>query len=147
MLEGVLSMGKFADLFRKNSGKDKDLAYVKANVTEGMSLADIVDVFEAMCRVPAKGSMLLFEAGTFSFSAPKMFSVSLVRQYPGKDDEYYQLHVDVMFEPTTENAVFSECVWDEDLGGSFFDYIRGSAAYLWAQNNRVSKIDIFVDET
>ena len=138
-------MLKLGDFFNRDK-KDKHLKYLKDNITDGMPLADVVSVFEQMCQMPAKDSMLLFETGTFSFGA-RMFQFSLVRQYPGKDDEYYQLHVDVMYEPTSENALFSKSVWDIDLEGNFFDHVRSSAAYSWAKENPICKIEIFMDET
>lgn len=132
--------------FSKKSKKDEHLKYLKDNIVVGMSLADIVTAFEQMCQMPFEDSMLLFETGTFSFDT-RMFYFSLVRQYPGKDDEYYQLHVDVMYEPTDGNAAFSKSVWDIDLEENIFDYIRRSPAYFWAIENPICKIDIFMDET
>lgn len=133
-------------VFLKKNNKDTHLKYLRDNITDGISLSDIVNVFEQMCQMPFEGSMLLFETGTFSFDA-RMFYFSLVRQYPGKDEEYYQLHVNVMYEPTDENATFSKSVWDIDLEENIFDHIRGSAAYFWANKNPICKIDIFMDET
>lgn len=138
-------MQKLRDFFKRDD-KDKHLKYLKDNITDGISLSDIVDVFEHMCQMPSEDSMLLFETGTFSFSTPK-FYFSLVRQYPGKNEEYYQLHVDVMYEPTDENAAFSKSVWDIDLEENIFDYVRNSAAYSWAKEKPICKIDIFTDET
>ena len=138
-------MRKLGDFFKKNN-KDKHLDYLRDNITDGMSLTDIVTVFEQMCQMPFEGSMTLFETGTFSFDA-RMFYFSLVRQYPGNNEEYYQLHVDVMYEPNNKNAAFSKSVWDIDLEGSLFDYIRDSAAYFWAKDNPICKIDIYMDET
>lgn len=138
-------MWKLGDFFKK-ANKDKHLKYLRDNITNETSLSDIVNVFEQMCKMPFEGSMLLFETGTFSFDTRK-FYFSLVRQYPGKDEEYYQLHVDVMYEPTDENAAFSKSVWDIDLEENIFDHIRGSAAFSWAKENPICKIDIFMDET
>lgn len=121
------------------------LKYLRDNITDGMSLADIVTVFEKMCQMPFEGSMVLFETETFSFDA-RMFYFSLIRQFPEKDGGYYQLYVDVMYEPTDENATFFESVWDRDVEGSIFDYIRNSAAYFWAKENPACKIEIYMDE-
>lgn len=142
---GGVDMRKLRDFFKKDN-KDKHLKYLRDNITDGISLSDIVNVFEQMCQMPSEGSMFLFETGTFSFGTRK-FYFSLVRQYPGKDEEYHQLHVDVIYEPTDENAVFSKSVWDIDLEENIFDHIRGSAAYSWAKANPICKIDIFMDET
>ncbi|MBE6996055.1 MAG: hypothetical protein E7429_04935 [Ruminococcaceae bacterium] len=138
-------MWKLGDFFKK-SKNNKHLKYLKENIVAGMPLADIVTVFEQMCQMPSEGSMLLFETGTFSFDT-RMFHFSLVRQYPGKGEEYYQLHIDIMYEPTDENAVFSKSIWDIDLEENIFDYIRSSPAYFWANENPICKIDIFMDET
>ena len=139
-------MRKLGDFFKKNN-KDMHLKYLRDNIMCGMSLVDIVNVFEQMCQMPSVGSMLLFETGIFSFDTQPKFLFSLVRQYPGKDEEYYQLHVDVLYEPTDENAAFFISVWDIDLGENIFNYIRNSAVYFWAKERPFYKIDIYMDET
>jgi len=140
-------MNKIAYFFERNR-RAKHLKFLQANINDGMALDDIVDVFEKMCQMPAAGSMYLFETGRFGACVGNpMFWFSLTRQYPGRDDEYEQLHVNIMYEPTDENAVFSKSVWDIDLEQNFFDYIRSSSAYLWAREHHICKIDIYMDET
>ena len=52
--------------------------------------------------------MILFETGTYSFAGKPMFNFSLVRQYLNEEEEYYQLHLDIMFEPTPDNSSFQQ---------------------------------------
>ena len=131
----------------QNSNKGKHLAYLRDTITDDMTLVDIVNVFEQMCHMPCEGSMCLWETGTFSFQGQPMFSISLVRQYADNEDEYSQLHIDIVYEPTEENAGFSESVWDVDLEESFFSYIRTSQVYEWAKDVPIRAVEIFIDET
>ena len=52
--------------------------------------------------------------------------MSMVRQVPNDDEEFYQVHLDIFYKPTSENAEFREFIWDEDLDENIFDYIRNS---------------------
>lgn len=122
------------------------LDFLKNNITDEMPLENIVDVFEQMCSIPAGEDMILFETGTFSFTGEPTFQISLVRQFPN-DDEYYQVHVDILYKPSTENEMFSETVWNEDISGSIFDYIRKSQAYAYAKNEQYMKTEMYIDET
>jgi hypothetical protein len=80
------------------------------NATAGKNnLDELISAFEKMCEIPAEQEeerMLLFETGTYSFSGKPMFYFSLVRQYPNEEEEYHQLHLDVMHEPTVSNSSF-----------------------------------------
>ena len=59
--------------------------------------------------------MILFETGTYSFTGKPMFNFSLVRQFPNDEEEYYQIHVDVLYIPTEENKDFQRTIWNEDI--------------------------------
>lgn len=66
-------------------------------------------MFEEMCNMPLKEDMILFETGTYSFTGKPMFNFSLVRQFPNDEEEYYQIHVDVLYIPTEENKEIEKC--------------------------------------
>ena len=92
--------------------------------------------------------MVLFETGTFTdFSKEPFFQISLVRQFSNDDEEFYQIHVDILYEPTAENKIFSETTWDEDLDENIFDYIRKSASFAYARNHEYIEVKIYMDET
>ena len=92
--------------------------------------------------------MILFETGTFtSFSDVPMFQISLVRQFPNEDEEFYQIHVDFLYKSDDENKMLSESVWDEDLDEDIFAYIRKSKAFAYAKNKNYSKVKIWFEET
>ena len=124
-----------------------NLEYLKSIVTDGMSLEEIVDAFEKMCQKPMKEDTILFETGTFDFTGNEMFYFSLVRQFPNEEDEYYQIHVDIMYKPCEENRDFSEATWDEDIEESIFDYIRNSEAFVVAKSDEIVEVSIYMDET
>ncbi len=123
------------------------LDFLKKSIDETMPLSDIVSVFEKMCEKEISDSMILFETGTFSFTGETLFYFSLVRQFPNVDEEYYQIHVDILFKPNNRNYEFSETVWSEDVSESIFDYIRNSKAFEYAKSDKYEKIDIYMDET
>ena len=88
-------MGLF-DRFKRTS-KDSLLGYLQNSISDNSSLEHIVSVFEEMCNMPLKEDMILFETGTYSFTGKPMFNFSLVRQFPNDEEEYYQIHVDVLY--------------------------------------------------
>lgn len=48
--------------------------------------------------------MILFETGTFTiFGDEPMFQISLVRQFSNENEEFYQIHVDILYESDNEN--------------------------------------------
>lgn len=126
---------------------DRFIDFLKNEITEKSTVEDIVNIFEQMCRRPLDDDMILFETGTYSFSGKPLFYFSLVRQFPNDEEEYYQIHVDILYKPTSENQIFSEATWDEEVEGSIFDYIKKSEAFVFAKNQEYIKVDIYLDET
>lgn len=126
---------------------DSLIKFLKDKITDKMPLEQIVDVFEQMCSIPLKEDMILFETGTFTFFGPEpVFEISLVRQFPN-DEEFFQIHVDILYKSTSENKIFSEAIWNEELSENIFDYIRKSEAFAYAKNKEFTKIEIYLDET
>ena len=123
------------------------LEQLNESINESMSLSDIVKAFEKMCEEPIDNDMILFEAGTFSFTGESLFYFSLTRQFPNDDEEYCQIHVDVLFKPNMTNHEFSFTVWNIDIKDNIFDFIRKSAAYEYAKSEPYQRIDIYMDET
>ena len=127
---------------------DKMVKFLKEKITDNSSLLEIIDVFEQMCKIPLEEDMILFETGTFTFVGDEpMFQISLVRQFPNEDEEFYQIHVDVLYKSDDENKMLSESVWDEDLDEDIFAYIRKSKAFTYAKNKNYSKLKIWCEET
>ena len=126
------------------------IEYIKdleTKITEGMSLKEIVGVFEQMSQEPIEEEMFLFETGTFDFTGEEMFYFSMVRQFPNEEDEYYQIHVNVLYEPSEKTSQFLTMVWDEDLDENFFDYIRTSVAFEAVKDDKYVDVEIYMDET
>ena len=73
--------------------------------------------------------------------------ISLVRQAPNDDEEFYQVHLDIFYKPTSENAEFRESIWDEDLDENIFDYIRNSEVFAYVKDKEYLKVKIYLDET
>ena len=99
---------------------------LKEVIKEDASVQDIVSRFEEMCNEPIDNDMILFESGTFSFTGEKLFYFSLVRQFPNEEEEYYQIHVDVLFDTNDENKALQETVWNEDIEENIWIWIINS---------------------
>lgn len=124
------------------------IKFLEEKITDKMPVEEIVDVFEQMCSTPLEEDMVLFETGIFTaFSKEPFFQISLVRQFSNDDEEFYQIHVDILYEPTAENKIFSEATWDEDLNGNIFDYIRKSDVLAYAKNHKYIEVKTYMDET
>lgn len=134
------------DRFKKPT-KESLLKYLQNRIKDNSSIEEIVNIFEAMCSIPMKEEMILFETGTYSFTGEPMFNFSLVRQFPNDEEEYYQIHVDVLYMPVEENKVFKQTTWDEDLEENIFQYIKKSAEFDYCKKTAFSKVEIYLDET
>ena len=126
----------------------QSLEFLRERITDKMSLEDMVAIFEDLCREPIEDEMILFEVGTFtSISDKPLFQLSLVRQVPDEDEEYYQVHLDILYEASRENQIFSESTWDEDLEENIFDYIRNSKVFVYAKEQKYLAVKIYMDQT
>jgi len=89
---------------------EKIAEYLRNAITDKMTLKDIDDIFENACQPMNEDDMILFEIGTYSFTGEELFYFSLVKQVPAEDDEYRQLHIDVLYKPNVENRKFNTTV-------------------------------------
>ena len=126
----------------------QSLEFLKDRITDKMPLEDMVEIFEDLCSVPIEDEMILFETGTYSAISNKpLFQLSLVRQAPNEDEEFYQVHLDIFYEASQDNQIFSESTWDEDLEENIFDYIRASDVFAYAKRQEYLAVNIYLDET
>jgi hypothetical protein len=142
---------------------DRSVQFLKDRITDKMPLEEMVGIFEQMCSTPVEEEMILFETGTFPFPGGPMFLISLVSQFPNgeeeffqlhlnilyepDEEEFFQLHLNILYEPDRESERFREAVWDEDIGENIFDYIRDSEAFAYAKKREYVKVEIYLDET
>ena len=126
----------------------QSLEFIRERITDKMPLEDMVAIFEDLCREPVDDEMILFEVGTFTNVSDKpLFQLSLVRQAPNEDEEFYQVHLDIFYEASQENQIFSESIWDEDLEENIFDYIRASEVFNYAKEQEYQAVRIYLEET
>ena len=126
----------------------QSLEFLKDRITDKMPLEDMVEIFEDLCSVPIEDEMILFETGTYSAISNKtLFQLSLVRQAPNEDEEFYQVHLDIFYEASQENEIFHESIWDEDLEENIFDYIRASEVFAYAKEQEYQAVKIYLEET
>lgn len=123
--------------------------YLQSSINSEMSLAEIVDVFERMCHIPInlQEDLKLFEVGTYSFTGQPLCYFSLIRQFANNKGEYYQVHLDVLYQPNEINQEFMDCVWDDCIEQEFFAYIREHEAYRLLSNEKIFKYNIYIDES
>lgn len=126
---------------------NKDIQYLKNTIKKNMTISDIIDTFNKICNFSNQDEMVLFETGTFSFTGESLFYFSLVKQVPNSEEEYYQIHVDILYKPDNENQLLSNAVWNEDIDENIFDFIRKSKAYEYTQKHNYIDIEIYLDET
>ena len=131
----------------KKATNEKLLKYLQNRISDKSSLEDIVNVFENMCNIPIKEDMILFETGTYSFTGEPKFYFSLVRQFPNCQEEFYQIHVDVLYIPTEGTMYFEQTVWNEDIKENIFNYIKKSPEFDYCKKQTFSKVEIYLDET
>lgn len=131
----------------KKTTKESLLKYLQKRISDKSSLEDIVNVFEEMCNIPIEEEMILFETGTYSFTGEPMFNFSLVRQFSNGEEEYYQIHVDVLYAPVEENKDFEQNTWNEDIEENIFNYIKKSREFDFCKDKEFSKVEIYLDET
>ena len=96
---------------------------------------------------PNDEEMLLYEVGCYSFDGPEECQFSLVRQTPTRDDEFYQMHMEVTYEAGKEERQLSECEWHEEGDDDLREYVLQSKAYNVLKNKQFLKIRVWVDET
>ena len=126
----------------------QSLEFLKDRITDKMPLEDMVEIFEDLCSVPIEDEMILFETGVYSAISNKpLFQLSLVRQAPNEDEEFYQVHLDIFYEACQENEIFHESIWDEDLEENIFDYIRASEVFAYAKEQEYQAVKIYLEET
>ncbi len=131
----------------KKTTKESLLKYLQNRISDKSSLEDIVNVFEEMCSIPIEEDMILFETGTYSFTGERMFNFSLVRQFSNDEEEYYQIHVDVLYVPVEGNKDFEQNTWNDDIEENIFNYIKKSREFDFCKDKQLSKVEIYLDET
>lgn len=122
---------------------------LRDSIHDGMSLADMVTAFENMCAIDlGEPDNLLFETGIYNFTGEKRFYFNLVRQFQFLDDEeYVQLHLDVMYDPSAKPFGLPRVHWGEPADGEFFNVVRSSREYRAVIDQPIIAVDIRVERT
>lgn len=115
-----------------------------------MTLDGAVDAFfDVIAEAkPNEEEMLLYEVGCYSFDDKNVkCHFCLVRQTPMRGDEYYQMHMDIIFEAGDNERGLSECKWHEVGDEDLREYVIQSDAYNTLKNQKIHRIEVWVDET
>ena len=120
---------------------------------ETKQVATLDQAIDAFFKVVASAKpndeeMLLYEVGCYAFDGSEESCLfSLVRQTPTRDDEFYQMHMEVVYEAGEEERQLNESEWHEEGDDDLRDYVHQSKAYNVLKNKRILKIEVWVDET
>ena len=140
--------------FTKREKIKVDLLKSLQDVTDNAeTLNDYINGFEDFCKVESGDSeeVCFLETGNYDFSGENEFYFSLVRQYKANpnDDEYIQVHMDIVFEPITIKS--QSQIWSDefDNNNEFFDAVKSSNLLKHINDNNIfpKRIDIYADET
>lgn len=129
--------------------KYEQLEFLKDNINSDMSLHDIVDVFEKTCKQSAGKDKIIFKYGVDRFNGrmDEHFGFCLTREYKAEDGKTYQIHVDVLYGLTVKSRSFKKTqLTNNEVDGDFFEYIRNSDAYKYAQTAKIYEIQIHMNE-
>lgn len=126
---------------------EDSLAFLQAHIDDSASFGQIMDVFAELCAQPTAGEELLFEAGTYAFTGEPLFTVSLARQIPNGEDEFFQIRAELSFRPDADNAGIEDVIWIDPTDADAFSAVRQSAAFAYADSHTAQSVDVRIDET
>ncbi len=126
---------------------EDSLAFLRTRIDNSASFSDITDAFAALCTEPTVGEELLFEACTTTFDGKSMFTVSLARQIPNGEDEFFQIRVELSYPPNKQNEKITETEWINPTAEDAFDAVRQSAAFAYADTHAAVSVDLYISET
>lgn len=128
--------------------------YLKERLSPTPTAAEAADRFAEMCKLPlqSKEDRLLYETGVFDFfcftDGKPMYFFSLTRQFDGEEDEFMQLHLYLLYEPTAELEKISRCKWgDTSKADKFMKKVRADKAYALLKDVPCAKLCIDCGET
>ena len=144
--------------------KNMGLLYnLEKNINKHIPLSEIIYVFAKMCDEPLDDSTLIFRYGIDYFDGrdnlfsdydnttnprvrgEQLFGFCMARQYKAEDGKYYQIRVEVMYglNAISRNYKLTQ-ITDKDVDGDFFDYMRNSEAYKYAETAEIKSVNIYV---
>ncbi len=115
--------------------------YRQGDIEECETAAEIVTAFMDMEEEEMDIDSLLFpETNT-------MFAFSLVRQFPDVEDEFFRIHMEVLFMPSEKNRNIHSAMWNDQTDGDFFDTIINSEAFKVASAEEMQEVRVYIDVT
>lgn len=121
-------------------------ANLRNKIRRDMPLEKLVDTFCGLCSEVQKDVMYLFETGIFQFTCDEEFYFSLVRQCDTVGDEYYQVHLDIIFPPSKANYNMSQTKW-LNTADEMRNYIKNSDEYKLLADEPIYKVEVWADKT
>jgi len=152
-------MNDFEEMIDEELEEDREEQYfylvdfLRERVTGKETLSELIDIFESMCQLPIEGidqeeDCVLFQCGTYRFLGETLFEFSLARQFPDEEDEYYQLRMDVRYQPDDRYQQFQGiCEWIEEYDGEISNFTKNSDVYKFMSQEPICRVDIYLDQT
>ena len=133
------------------------------SINKDLPLSEIIYAFAKMCDEPLDDSTVIFRYGIDYFDGrdnlfsdydnttdprvrgEQLFGFCMARQYRAEDGKYYQIRVEVMYglNVISRNYKLTQ-ITDKDVDGDFFDYMRNSEAYKYAETAEIKSVNIYV---
>jgi len=134
------------------------LNYLQSNINEETSLAEMVNVFERMCRLPTGidpaqatqyDDMRLFELGTYDLNCTgePLFYCNLTRQIPNGTGEFYQVQMKAIYAPSKATRWLRRAVWSTKWKDRFFANMRKSKGFQKCKDMPMLKRSLCLEET
>lgn len=76
-----------------------------------------------------------------------MINRIIIRIVSNGDNEYYQVHLDVLYQPDEVNQNYMDTVWEDCIGQEFFSYLREQEVYQVMSQKTIYRYNIYLDET
>ena len=129
------------------------LQELKSRLPENADLEQALTAFNEMGRIPNEeddDEAYLFEAGFYPMFS-QYFTINLTRQYQTaeSDDEYFQLTMEICYEPTDDLDEFGrKTVW-ADTSEELINEVKETPLYEYlAKNNiQITEVNIALNET
>ena len=135
---------------------NEQVVYLKNNITEDMTLPEIVDVYEKMCEEYPSNDQLHFITGGIldshydssgEFVVDGDYYYILLQRWISLDEGLFAINVYIIYEANyTTSTTKSENVADYRLDVDFFDYVRDSKAYAYGSTADIVRVDVEMKE-
>ena len=118
------------------------LTYLKENITTKTPVSKRSSESPKSISHILQNVSKISQSGVFSFTCDELYYFSLVRQYEAEGEGYNQIHVDVIYPPSSKISEFSRADWAENVA-EFKQKVLSSEEYSILKDEPIYKLDIY----